>query len=223
MRNLTIAEKRTKFRRWTIGECCEIFSALQYLLERDSENLSGGEMQMVSISRALLGSPGLVLMDEPSQGLAPKVVQDVMRTVQRLKNEGVGVLLVEQHVGAALDVADRVVVLDHGTVAHQGPAAAVTQRPRAARALARERDRFAMTELLRIQSLRKEYRRNRWARAPSFVLQADLAFDASGDRRRARTERLGQDDAVRADHGLEHADGRIGAGRRAGHPSRAAQ
>ncbi|MDQ3189085.1 MAG: ABC transporter ATP-binding protein [Pseudomonadota bacterium] len=122
-RNLTIAEKRTKFRRWTLGECCEIFSALEYLLERDSENLSGGEMQMVAISRALLGSPGLVLMDEPSQGLAPKVVQDVMRTVQRLKMEGVSVLLVEQHVGAALDVADRVVVLDHGTVVHQGAAA----------------------------------------------------------------------------------------------------
>jgi len=122
-RNLTIAEKRTKFRHWTIGECCEIFTALEYLLERDSENLSGGEMQMVAISRALLGSPGLVLMDEPSQGLAPKVVQDVMRTVQRLKNEGVSVLLVEQHVNAALDVADKVVVLDHGTVVHQGAAA----------------------------------------------------------------------------------------------------
>jgi branched-chain amino acid transport system ATP-binding protein len=128
-RNLTIAEKRTKFRRWTIGQCCEIFSALEYLLERDSENLSGGEMQMVAISRALLGSPGLVLMDEPSQGLAPKVVQDVMRTVQRLKKEGVSVLLVEQHVGAALEVADRVVVLDHGTVAHQSPAAELRDDP----------------------------------------------------------------------------------------------
>ncbi len=128
-RNLSIAEKRTKFRRWTLGECCEIFSALEYLLERDSENLSGGEMQMVAISRALLGSPGLVLMDEPSQGLAPKVVQDVMRTVQRLKKEGVGVLLVEQHVGAALEVADRVVVLDHGTVAHQGSAAELRNDP----------------------------------------------------------------------------------------------
>ena len=80
-------------------------------------------MQMVAISRALLGSPGLVLMDEPSHGLAPKVVQDVMRTVQRLKNEGVSVLLVEQHVNAALDVADKVVVLDHGTVVHHGAAA----------------------------------------------------------------------------------------------------
>ena len=122
-RNLSIAEKRTRFKRWTLADCCEIFTALNYLLERDSENLSGGEMQMVAISRALLGSPGLVLMDEPSQGLAPKVVQDVMRTVTRLKREGVSVLLVEQNVGAALEVADRVVVLDHGVVAHDGAAA----------------------------------------------------------------------------------------------------
>lgn len=128
-RNLDIARKRTRFRPWTLGECCEIFTALGYLLERESENLSGGEMQMVAISRALIGSPGLVLMDEPSQGLAPKVVQDVMRTVLRLKTEGIGVLLVEQNVHAALGVADRVVVLDHGTVAHCGAAADLRNDP----------------------------------------------------------------------------------------------
>ena len=64
-------------------------------------------------------------MDEPCQGLAPKIVQDVMRTVLRLKREGIGVLLVEQNVQAALGVADRVVVLDHGTIAHRGPASAL--------------------------------------------------------------------------------------------------
>jgi len=122
-RNLEIAQKSTRFRTWTLAECCETFSALGYLLERESENLSGGEMQMVAISRALVGSPGLVLMDEPSQGLAPKVVQDVLRTVLRMKSEGIGVLLVEQNVHAALSVADRVVVLDQGTVAHHCPAA----------------------------------------------------------------------------------------------------
>jgi branched-chain amino acid transport system ATP-binding protein len=124
-RNLAIATKPSRFRAWTLAECCEIFTALTYLLERECENLSGGEMQMVAIARALLGSPGLVLMDEPSQGLAPKIVQDVMRTVGRLKTEGVGVLLVEQNVNAALSVADRVVVLDHGTVAFEGRADAL--------------------------------------------------------------------------------------------------
>jgi branched-chain amino acid transport system ATP-binding protein len=124
-RNLAIAVKRTKYRARTLGECCEIFTALAYLLERESENLSGGELQMVAITRALLGSPGLVLMDEPSQGLAPKLVQDVMRTVRRLRDEGVAVVLVEQNVHAALEVADRVVVLDHGKVAHAGPAQAL--------------------------------------------------------------------------------------------------
>ena len=83
------------------------------------------ELGLVAISRALLGSPGLVLMDEPSQGLAPKVVGDVMRTVRRLRESGVGVLLVEQNVNAALAVADRAVVLDHGTVAWSGTASAL--------------------------------------------------------------------------------------------------
>jgi branched-chain amino acid transport system ATP-binding protein len=124
-RNLAIAIKRTRFKAWSLAECCEIFTALDYLLERECENLSGGEMQMVAIARALLGSPGLVLMDEPSQGLAPKIVQDVLATVRRLKDEGLSVLLVEQNVNAALEVADRVVVLDHGTVAYSGSAAAL--------------------------------------------------------------------------------------------------
>ena len=96
-------------------------------MERECENLSGGEMQMVAISRALLGSPGLVLFDEPSQGLAPKVVQDVMSTVLRLKREGVAVLLVEQNVACALGVADRVVVMNHGKVVHECPAELMRQ------------------------------------------------------------------------------------------------
>jgi len=75
-------------------------------------------MQMVAISRALLGGPGLVLFDEPSQGLAPKVVQDVMATVMRLKHEGVAVILVEQNVASALAVAGRVCVMHAGRIVH---------------------------------------------------------------------------------------------------------
>ncbi|MEO6015996.1 MAG: ABC transporter ATP-binding protein, partial [Polaromonas sp.] len=122
-RNLAIARKTTRFRKWQEKECFEIFSALEYLMHRECENLSGGEMQMVAISRALLGSPGLVLFDEPSQGLAPKVVQDVMKTITRLKSEGIAVLVVEQNVQSALEVSNRAYVMNHGKIVHEGPAA----------------------------------------------------------------------------------------------------
>jgi branched-chain amino acid transport system ATP-binding protein len=121
-RNLAIARKKTRFRSWSEKECFEIFSALEYLMHRECENLSGGEMQMVAISRALIGAPGLVLFDEPSQGLAPKVVQDVMKTILRLKGEGISVLVVEQNVQSALQVADRAYVMNLGAIVHEGPA-----------------------------------------------------------------------------------------------------
>ncbi len=121
-RNLSIAKKRTRFRQWNMDEMFEIFSALEYLMERECENLSGGEMQMISISRALLGSPGLVLFDEPSQGLAPKIMQDVMQTITRLKGEGISVLIVEQNALNALAVSDRVYIMDLGKIVHAGPA-----------------------------------------------------------------------------------------------------
>ncbi len=118
-RNLEIASKKTRFRAWSLGECFELFSALEYLMPRECENLSGGEMQMVAISRMLMGAPGLVLLDEPSQGLAPKVVQDVMRAVERLRGEGAAVVLVEQNVACALGVADRVAVMQAGRIVHE--------------------------------------------------------------------------------------------------------
>ncbi len=122
-RNLSIAEKRTRFRPWSIKEACAIFSPLEYLMQREAENLSGGEMQMVAIARALVGSPGLVLFDEPSQGLAPKIVQDVLETIRRLKQEGVAVLIVEQNADTALSMADRAYILDLGRVVWSGEAA----------------------------------------------------------------------------------------------------
>jgi branched-chain amino acid transport system ATP-binding protein len=124
-RNLAIARKRSRFRAWREHECFEIFSALEHLMHRECENLSGGEMQMVAISRALLGSPGLVLLDEPTQGLAPKVAQDVMATIGRLKREGIATLVVEQNVASALAVADRCYVIDRGRIVHEGRARAL--------------------------------------------------------------------------------------------------
>ena len=121
-RNLEIARKSTRFRGYSVDECCTIFPALAHLLPRECENLSGGELQMVSISRALVGAPGLVLFDEPSQGLAPKVVQDVTATIARLKAAGVASLVVDQNVRTVLDVADRVFVMQLGRIVHCGPA-----------------------------------------------------------------------------------------------------
>jgi branched-chain amino acid transport system ATP-binding protein len=97
------------------------------LWDREAETLSGGEMQMVAIARALLGSPGLVLFDEPSQGLAPKVVLDVQATIKRLKNEGISAIVVEQNADVALAVADRVVIIDSGRLAWTGPASALRE------------------------------------------------------------------------------------------------
>jgi branched-chain amino acid transport system ATP-binding protein len=121
-RNLSIARKKSRFRAWQIKEVFELFSALEYLMDRECENLSGGEMQMVAISRALLGAPGMVLFDEPTQGLAPKVAQDVMGTVTRLKEEGIAVLLVEHNALSALQVSDRVYIMDLGKIVHDGDA-----------------------------------------------------------------------------------------------------
>jgi branched-chain amino acid transport system ATP-binding protein len=121
-RNLSIAKKRTRWRAWSEEECFEIFTALEHLRHRECENLSGGEMQMVALSRVLLGSPGLVLLDEPSQGLAPRMVQQVVSVIRKLQGEGIAVLLVEQNALTALAVADRVYVMDKGRVVHQGPA-----------------------------------------------------------------------------------------------------
>ena len=128
-RNLALGTRRTRFRSWTVAEMCAIFPALENLMGRECENMSGGELQMVSISRALLGAPGIVLLDEPSQGLAPKIVQDVMKTIGRMRDAGISVLLVEQHALAALEVADRVSVMVRGRIVHEGPAAELLDNP----------------------------------------------------------------------------------------------
>ena len=128
-RNLRLGLRRTRFRPWTEQEMFDIFPALEHLVERECENMSGGEMQMIAISRALLGSPGIVLLDEPSQGLAPKIVQDVLKTVRRLKSEGVGVLIVEQNALAALEVCDRVYVMERGRIVHHGAASELLANP----------------------------------------------------------------------------------------------
>jgi branched-chain amino acid transport system ATP-binding protein len=134
-RNLSIARGPSPFPAYSTEACCEIFPALRNLLMRECENMSGGELQMISLSRALVGGPGLVLFDEPSQGLAPKVVQDVMRTVSSLRETGVAALVVDQNVRTVLDVADRVYVMHAGRIVYESEASALRADESTRRAL----------------------------------------------------------------------------------------
>ena len=119
--NLAIARRRDS--RWQMDAVLERFPALRERLESKGRLLSGGEQEMLAIARALMTGPELLLLDEPSQGLAPLVVNAVMDTVRELKAQRVSMLLVEQNVEMALQLADRVYVIDHGTVVFEGPPA----------------------------------------------------------------------------------------------------
>jgi branched-chain amino acid transport system ATP-binding protein len=116
--NLSIAQRRAS--RWQIDTVLGRFPSLKERLNNKGRELSGGEQQMLAIARALLTGPDLLLLDEPSQGLAPLVVNAVMSTIEELKKERVSMLLVEQNAEMALQLADRVYVIDHGTVVFEG-------------------------------------------------------------------------------------------------------
>jgi len=103
----------------------KLFPRLEERKMNRGRQLSGGEQEMLSIARALLLNPKVLILDEPSQGLAPLIVKDVFNIVTAMKREGVTVLIVEQNVRMALEIADTVYVLDHGVVVHEGPAAAL--------------------------------------------------------------------------------------------------
>ena len=121
--NLAIARRPGS--RWPEEALLARFPKLRELLDRKGRLLSGGEQQMLAIARALLTGPDLLLLDEPSQGLAPLVVEAVMGTVRDLKAERVSMLLVEQNAELALGLADRVYVIDHGTIVFEGTPAAL--------------------------------------------------------------------------------------------------
>src|SRR4029434_6124161 len=108
---------------WTIERVYAIFPVLARLDERKGGVLAGGEQQMLTIARTLMGNPDLLLLDEPSEGLAPVIVENLLEQIQRLKREGLTILLAEQGVDFSLALADRVYVLEKGAVRHSGPAA----------------------------------------------------------------------------------------------------
>jgi branched-chain amino acid transport system ATP-binding protein len=116
--NLSIAQRRGS--RWQTDTVLTLFPQLRDRLDSKGRSLSGGEQQMLAIARALMTGPELLLLDEPSQGLAPLIVNAVIETIRALKRERVSMLLVEQNAEMALQLADRVYVIDHGTVVFEG-------------------------------------------------------------------------------------------------------
>ncbi len=121
---------------WTIPRIYQLFPRLEERRMSRGGQLSGGEQEMLAIARALLLNPKLLLLDEPSQGLAPLIVQDVFNIVVAMRKEGMSVLLVEQNVRAAVAIADRAYVLEDGEMVYQGPAAEFAQDEERVRALA---------------------------------------------------------------------------------------
>ena len=120
--NLDVASRGGKTGRFTVERVFELFPKLRELVDRQGGFLSGGEQQMLTIARTLMGNPELLLLDEPSEGLAPLVVEHLKDQIGRLKADGLTILLAEQNVEFCLDLADRVYVLEKGHIRYEGAA-----------------------------------------------------------------------------------------------------
>ena len=125
--NLVVAQQResTTDQPWNIDRIYNMFPRLRERHAQFAGTLSGGELQMLAIGRALMGNPRVLLLDEPSEGLAPLIVAEVGRTIRRLKQEGQSIVLVEQNLQLALDVADQAVILNTGRCVFAGNASEI--------------------------------------------------------------------------------------------------
>jgi len=122
--NLEVARRGNG--RWSLERVYELFPRLRERAANRANKLSGGEQQMLAIGRALMCNPDLLLMDEPTEGLAPLLVREVGRVIGELKREGLSILLVEQNLPLALGVADRVHILSRGQIVYSGAPAALS-------------------------------------------------------------------------------------------------
>jgi branched-chain amino acid transport system ATP-binding protein len=125
--NLDVAQQRkgTSGKPWTVERIYGMFPGLRERHAQFAGTLSGGEQQMLAIGRALMGNPRVLLLDEPSEGLAPLIVAEVGRAIRRLKQEGQSIVLVEQNIKLALEVADQAVILNTGRCVFAGSASDV--------------------------------------------------------------------------------------------------
>jgi branched-chain amino acid transport system ATP-binding protein len=121
---------------WDIARVYALFPRLQERKDNKGRQLSGGEQEMLSIARALLLNPKILILDEPSQGLAPLIVRQVFDVIVAARQQGMSVLLVEQNVRAAVEIADRAYVLDNGEIAYEGAASELARDEERIRALA---------------------------------------------------------------------------------------
>ncbi|HYB43783.1 MAG TPA: ABC transporter ATP-binding protein [Candidatus Methylomirabilis sp.] len=122
--NLEVARGRDG--RWSLERVYAVFPRLRERERNRADKLSGGEQQMLAIGRALMANPDLLLMDEPTEGLAPLIVREVGRVLADLRAQGLSILLVEQNLPLALDVADRVHILSRGQIVHSSTPAELT-------------------------------------------------------------------------------------------------
>jgi branched-chain amino acid transport system ATP-binding protein len=129
LENLKVAQRKPQSNReaWTLGKVFEVFPKLEQLQSRRGLHLSGGEQQMLTIARTLMGNPELILLDEPSEGLAPLIVKMLGELIQRIKQEGVTVLLAEQNSKFAIKLSDRGYVIDDGKIRYHGSIAELSE------------------------------------------------------------------------------------------------
>ena len=119
--NLQLGEKRGKKNpRWSYDDMYELFPRLKERQHTEAGVLSGGEQQMLTLCRTLMGDPDLIMIDEPTEGLAPKIVELVAEYLKALKRRGVSVLLVEQKLTIALEISERCYVMGHGSIVFEG-------------------------------------------------------------------------------------------------------
>ena len=136
---------------WTIQRIYQLFPRLEERKLNRGRQLSGGEQEMLSIGRALLLNPELLILDEPSQGLAPLIVKEVFRIISQLRSEGISVLLVEQNVRMSLEISDDAYVLENGQIVYFGPAAELRSDEARIQALAgASAEEWKLEELLHV-------------------------------------------------------------------------